>query len=178
MMMMLIMIMMMLLMMMMVIIMVPWYKLTFSVNVNLNLPNVCFKSVYCLYRCKVPYTSDWCPFISCYCHSIVYLPKTQSGDVSGDRMIPTTNVRLWILEILGTTTLPMTTLTAPIYEFNPIHHQRIVPGQAIILIVPETTIAVGTIDPTIQTSSARKIFMVSSEINRQPSLTDWSFTFN
>ena len=75
MMMMLIMIMMMLLMMMMVIIMVPWYKLTFSVNVNLNLPNVCFKSVYCLYRCKVPYTSDWCPFISCYCHSIVYLPK-------------------------------------------------------------------------------------------------------
>ena len=76
MMMMLIMIMMMLLMMMMmVIIMVPWYKLTFSVNVNLNLPNVCFKSAYCLYRCKVPYTSDWCPFISCYCHSIVYLPK-------------------------------------------------------------------------------------------------------
>lgn len=72
----------------------------------------------------------------------------------------------------------MTTLTAPIYEFNPIHHQRIVPGQAIILIVPETTIAVGTIDPTIQTSSARKIFMVSSEINRQPSLTDLSFIFN
>ena len=75
MMMMLIMIMMMLLMMMMVMIMVTWYKLTFSLSVNLNLSNVCFKSVYCLYRCKVPYTSDWCPFISCYCHSIVYLPK-------------------------------------------------------------------------------------------------------
>ena len=95
MMMMLIMIMMMLLMTMMVIIMVTWYKLTFSVNVNLKLSNVRFKSVYCLYRCKVPYTSDWCPFISCYCHSIVYLStEEQSADVSGDRMIPTTNVRL------------------------------------------------------------------------------------
>ena len=179
MMMMLIMIMMMLLMTMMVIIMVTWYKLTFSVNVNLKLSNVCFKSVYCLYRCKVPYTSDCCPFISCYYHSIVLIStEEQFGDVSGDRMIPTTNVRLWILEILGTTTLPITIVTAPIYEFSPIHHQRIITRLAIIRIVPETTIAGGKIDPTIQTSSARKLFMVSSETNRQPCLTDLPFIFN
>ena len=41
-----IMIIMMLWMMMIVIIMATWYKLTFSLNVNVKLFKVCFKSVY------------------------------------------------------------------------------------------------------------------------------------
>ena len=167
---------------------VTWYNLTFPICLEEES-----KTLYWLYHWFIPVyflfqvnllgrksiLYQWfVPFHFLLLLSHCLSTEGKSGNLSGDRMIPTTNVRLWILEILGTTTLPMTTLTAPIYEFNPIHHQRIVPGQGIILIVPETTIAVGTIDPTIQTSSARKIFMVSSEINRQPSLTDLSFIFN
>ena len=61
-------------------------------------------------------------------------------------MIPTTNVRLYFLKILGTTTLPTTLLKAMIYQFSliVIVISRVVAGL--------TTIENRTTDPRIQTS--------------------------
>ena len=96
----------------------------------------------------------------------------KSGNLSGDRMIPTTNVRLWILEILRTTTLPTTILTALIHKFSLIHQQKIITRLVIFRTVTEMAITEVAIDPKIQTSIARKLFMVSNEINCQPCLRD------
>ena len=71
-------------------------------------------------------------------------------------MIPTTNVRLYFLKILGTTTLPTTLLKAMIYQFSLTIRPRIVTRLIVIIVisrvVPELTIENRTTDPRIQTS--------------------------
>ena len=68
--------------------------------------------------------------------------------------------------------LPITILTALIHKFSLIHQQKIITRLVIFRTVTETAITEVAIDPKIQTSRARKIFMVSNEINCQPCLRD------
>lgn len=161
---------------------VTWYNLTFPICLEEES-----KTLYWLYHWFIPVyflfqvnllgrksiLYQWfVPFHFLLLLSHCLSTEGISGNLSGDRMIPTTNVRLWILEILGTTTLPITILTALIHKFILIHQQKIITQLVIFRTVTETAITEVAIDPKIQTSRARKLSMVSNEINCQPCLRD------
>lgn len=162
-------------------VLVMWYNLTFRICLEEES-----KTLYWLYYWFIPVyflfqvnllghkriLYQWLvPFHFLLLLSHCLFTEGKSGNLSGDRMILTTNVRLWILEILGTTSLPIPILTA-LMKFILIDQQKIITRLVIFRTVTDTAITEVAIDPKIQTSRARKLSMVSNEINCQPCLRD------